>query len=133
NPGGARALRRSLRQVFGERPMTLIAGVLRDKDARAILAELVPAARRIILTRSSNPRSARPEDLRAALPATAAPAEVAASVPAALGLAAASGPHTVVCVAGSLSLVGDALRHLAGGSDKPCSIEKPAASMDSLY
>jgi dihydrofolate synthase/folylpolyglutamate synthase len=133
NPGGACALRQSLRQLFGEQPITLVTGVLRDKDARAILTELVPAAARIILTRSSNPRSASPEDLRAALPATRAPAELAASVPAALGLAAASGPHPVVCVAGSLSLVGDALRHLAGGSDKPCSVEKSADSMDPLY
>jgi hypothetical protein len=34
----------------------------------------------------------------------------------------------VICVAGSLFLIGDVLRYLAG-SDKPCSLEKGAASM----
>jgi hypothetical protein len=34
----------------------------------------------------------------------------------------------IICVAGSLFLVGDVLRHLAG-NDKPCSLEKGAASM----
>jgi hypothetical protein len=42
-------------------------------------------------------------------------------------------PRTaVVCVAGSLSLVGDVLRLASGGGDNPCSIEKPADSMGSL-
>jgi hypothetical protein len=39
----------------------------------------------------------------------------------------------VVCVAGSLFLVGDVLRHLGGEGDKPCPIEKGAASMKRLF
>jgi dihydrofolate synthase / folylpolyglutamate synthase len=132
NPGGARALARSLRTVFGERPATMIVGVLRDKDVRAILAELAPAAGRVVLTRSSNPRAADPEELRAQLPPGPLRVDVAPSVAAALALVPPSSADAVTCVAGSLSLVGDALRHLAGGSNKPCSVEKPAASMEPL-
>src|SRR5207244_9724832 len=64
NPDGARALAASLRDFFGDAPVTLVVGILRDKDARAILAELAPLARRLILTASSNPRAADPAALR---------------------------------------------------------------------
>jgi dihydrofolate synthase/folylpolyglutamate synthase len=126
NPGGARALARSLRDVFGAQPVTLVVGILRDKDARAILAELVPLAHRVILTRSSNARSADPAQLLAELPPGSPPAETAPSLPEALAAAPAATPIT--CVAGSLSLVGDALRHLRG-DDGPCPIEKSVASL----
>jgi hypothetical protein len=50
-------------------------------------------------------------------------------------LALASRPPTppIVCVAGSLFLVGEVLAHLAGDRDKPCPIENDAASMGSLF
>jgi hypothetical protein len=37
-----------------------------------------------------------------------------------------------VCVAGSLMLVGDALRHLDGG-DKPCPVENAVDSIKTLF
>jgi dihydrofolate synthase / folylpolyglutamate synthase len=132
NPGGARALARSLRTVFPERAIALVVGVLRDKDACGILAELAPVADRIVLTRSSDPRAADPAELRAVLPPGAPFAGLAATVSDALALARPRTVDAVTCIAGSLSLVGNALRHLAGGTDKPCPIEKPAASMESL-
>src|SRR5206468_1575804 len=52
NPGGARALVSSLRDYFGSTAVTFVVGILRDKDAPAILAELAPLARRLILTGS---------------------------------------------------------------------------------
>src|SRR5206468_944624 len=68
NPGGARALATSLRDHFGAAPVTFVVGILRDKDAPAILAELAPLAHRLILTASSNRRAADPAALRAAVP-----------------------------------------------------------------
>jgi dihydrofolate synthase / folylpolyglutamate synthase len=129
NPAGARALADSLREAFGRRPLTLITAVLRDKNARGILAELVPLAERVILTRSSSARSAEPGELRREIPEPGPPVEIAASVPDALELARRPSASAVTCVAGSLSLVGDALRHLQGGRDIPCPIEKGAASI----
>jgi dihydrofolate synthase/folylpolyglutamate synthase len=123
NPAGARALAQSLAAYFGDTPMTLVLGVLRDKDAAGIVAPLIGRARRVVLTASANPRAARPDDLRALVP-PALPVDVVPSV--AEALACAADPTVpLVCVAGSLSLVGDALRSLAG-DDKPCAVEIPA-------
>lgn len=133
NPGGAAALARSLREYFPDMPLTLVTAILADKDARGMFGELTPLARRVILTRSSNPRSADPADLRAALPPGAPAAEIAADAAQALAMAVTPDRAPITCVAGSLSFIGDVLRVLARGDDKPCSIEKGAASMEVLY
>ena len=129
NPAGAAALAASLGEWFGDTPLTLVFGALRDKDARGMLAALAPRARRLILTASSSPRAARPEALRHVVPHGVA-VELADSVPEALALAAREPRTPILCVAGSLSLLGDVLRITAG--DKPCPIEKAADSIDSL-
>ena len=47
---------------FGDTPMTLVLGVLRDKDAAGILgAARARCARRVVLTAPANPRAAAPE------------------------------------------------------------------------
>jgi dihydrofolate synthase/folylpolyglutamate synthase len=130
NPAGARALAASLQAYFGDAPTTLVVGVLRDKDAAGILRPLLARARRVVLTASASPRAAAPDDLRALVPATL-PAAVAPSISEALALAEEGARDPILCVAGSLALVGDALRHLAGG-DKPCPVEKPAVSIEPL-
>jgi dihydrofolate synthase/folylpolyglutamate synthase len=130
NPAGARALAASLQAYFGDAPTTLVVGVLRDKDAAGILRPLLARARRVVLTASASPRAAAPDDLRALVPATL-PAAVAPSIGEALALAEEGARDPILCVAGSLALVGDALRHLAGG-DKPCPVEKPAVSIEPL-
>jgi len=129
NPAGAAALAASLAEWFGDTPLTLVFGALRDKDARGMLAALAPRARRLILTASSSPRAARPEALRHVVPHGVA-VELADSVPEALALAAREPRTPILCVAGSLSLLGDVLRATAG--DKPCPTEKAADSIDSL-
>jgi dihydrofolate synthase/folylpolyglutamate synthase len=130
NPAGATALAASLDEMFPGRAITLVIGVLRDKDARGILGALAPRARRIILTRFSSPRSADPRELAALLPAGSSAAETAESIKDALTRAVGADGTSVVCVAGSVALLGDAMRELSGGRDKPCSIEKGTASMD---
>ena len=130
NPAGAAALAASLTEWFGDTPLTLVFGALRDKDAPGMLAALAPRARRLIFTASSSPRAARPEALRDAAPAGAA-VEIADSAPEALALAAREPRTPILCVAGSLSLLGDVLRATRG--DKPCPIEKAADSIDSLF
>lgn len=130
NPAGARALAGSLAAYFGEAPMTLVTGVLRDKDASGILGPLLARARRVVLTAFSSPRAVAPAELNSLLPPSL-PAAVAPSVREALALAEADSHSPILCVAGSLALAGDALRHLDGG-DKPCPVEKPAASMGPL-
>jgi dihydrofolate synthase/folylpolyglutamate synthase len=107
NPAGARALAASLRAYFPGRPVTFVIGILADKDARGILAALRPLAARIVLTASTNPRAADPAGLRALLPDVRV--DVAASPREALAGARPEEPDGLVCVAGSLSLIGDVL------------------------
>jgi dihydrofolate synthase / folylpolyglutamate synthase len=131
NPGGALALAHSLTAYFAGQPLTLVVGVSADKDAAGILRALAPLAERVILTAASNPRAAAPADLAAAMPPTAAAVQTAASVEEALTLAGAPPRTPVVCVAGSLFLVGDALRTLGAG-DQPCAVEKAGHGLDSV-
>lgn len=129
NPAGARALAASLATYFGDMPVTLVFGVLRDKDVPGILAPLLPRARRVILPAFGSPRAAAPADLRALLPA-ALDAGEAASVTEALARAEADPAAGLVCVAGSLALIGATLAHLDG--DSPCPVESSAVSMSPL-
>jgi dihydrofolate synthase / folylpolyglutamate synthase len=116
NPAGARALAASLRAYFPGRSVTFAIGVLVDKDAGGILSALLPLAARIVLTASGNPRAAPPEALRALLPGDL-PVEVASSPPEALARATAEAAGGIVCVAGSLSLIGDVLAAAGDGQD----------------
>ncbi len=110
NPDGAASLARFLAAppVAWTAPPAMLAGVLGDKDARAMLAVLAPAAGELVLTRPPHGRGRDPEELRPLLPAgTAARVEAdpAAALDRVLGAAAASGADTVV-VCGSIYLVG---------------------------
>jgi len=130
NPAGARALAASLATYFGEAPTTFVIGILRDKDAAGILAPLLARARRLVLTASASPRAASPADLRALAPPSL-PVSIAPSVAEALALAEGEGSTPILCVAGSLSVVGDALRTGPEG-DKPCPVENAADSIRTL-
>jgi len=130
NPAGARALAASLQTYFGDAPTTFVLGVLRDKDAAGILRALLGRAQRVVLTAFGSPRAAGPDELRALVPPRV-PVDVAPSVAEALARAESGGQAPVVCVAGSLALVGDALRHLDGG-DRPCPVENSTDSIGAL-
>jgi dihydrofolate synthase/folylpolyglutamate synthase len=131
NPAGASALAASLRQTFGSASLTLVLGISSDKNAAAMLAALVPLARRVVLTRAAVRRAADPEVLRRLIPATPATVQTAPSAADALALATAAPATDVVCIAGSLFLVGEVLA-LLGGGQTPCPIEDDAARIDSL-
>ena len=71
-----------------------------------MLALLVGRARQVIYTAAHSPRAVAPADLAARVPG----ATVAADVPAAVQQALAdAGPDDLVCVTGSLYVVGEAL------------------------
>jgi dihydrofolate synthase/folylpolyglutamate synthase len=113
NPGGAAALAASLQHLFPGARMTLVLGISADKDRAGILKALAPVATRLILTRAAHPRATPPADLAGALPPVDTPVAVEPDLSRALALALADPAAGVVCVAGSLFLVADALRWLA--------------------
>jgi dihydrofolate synthase/folylpolyglutamate synthase len=116
NPAGARALAASLSAYFPGRPVTFAIGILADKDAGGILSALSPLAARVVLTASGNPRAAAPGALRTLLPADL-PVEVVPTPAEALARATAGAGGGIVCVAGSLSLIGDVLAAAGDGQD----------------
>ena len=66
NPHGARALAAALREEFAFRRLVAVVGMMRDKDARGILAELEPAVDEVVLTAASSSRAMHVDDLAAA-------------------------------------------------------------------
>jgi dihydrofolate synthase/folylpolyglutamate synthase len=112
NPAGAAALATSLRHYFPRSRITLVLGVSADKDRAGILKALAPLATRVILTAAAHPRAAPPAELAGELPPAGGEVRVAASVADALAIALADPDADVVCVAGSLFLVADALTWL---------------------
>ncbi len=64
NPAGAAVLAAAVPALVGDRsPLVLVLSVLEDKDAAEMLAELLPLAERVVLTRCSNPRALPPGTL----------------------------------------------------------------------
>ena len=133
NPAGAQTLATSLKDAFGDRPKTLIVGISADKDRAGILKALAPAAARLILTVSTNPRATPPEELLALLPPTEVPVEMAPSVPEALALALSPPVTPIICVTGSLFTVAAVLAARNGGGDIPCEIERGSDRVESLF
>ena len=117
NPAGAATLRRALQQGFPRRRMILIFGVLDDKDYPAMVRRLFPLADRVILTR---PHSERALPLDVLLPVARRfhkVIELCTNPGDALRSALSrAGKEDLVCVAGSLYLVGEIKKiHQAGG------------------
>jgi dihydrofolate synthase / folylpolyglutamate synthase len=105
NPAGARALAAYLREIHPA-GVPIVIAVMRDKDAAGMLTALAPAATRVTATEAPNPRTTPAAALgtvaRAAAPGV--PVEVEPDPARALDAALAQAP--VVCVAGSIFLVG---------------------------
>jgi dihydrofolate synthase/folylpolyglutamate synthase len=105
----ARTLGRYLKTGLDGRAITLVVGILDDKPYREILSALVPHCRRVILTRPQIDRALPPESLIPATSELTADWRVIPNVAAAVSHAInSSKPDDVVCIAGSLYVVGEA-------------------------
>jgi dihydrofolate synthase/folylpolyglutamate synthase len=117
NPAGARVLAESLDEVLGgRRPRLAVIGVLEDKDAAGMLAELLPGFDRVLFTRSQNPRSLSPATLASlAEQLHGPPAEIVAEPREAVARARAlAGRDGAVVATGSIYLVADLVRERSG-------------------
>ena len=125
NPAAAEAVARYLAEYRRSNPSSrvhLVVGMMRDKDMRGFLAHMCPVADSLLLTRVDLPRAATVEELRAALPAAVPPSEVAPSVSEALDRARrTAAPRDLICVTGSLMLVGAVKAFLRGRALSPIS------------
>jgi dihydrofolate synthase/folylpolyglutamate synthase len=119
NPAGARALRAYLDE-FVSAPLTLVFGAMRDKALAEIGALLFPAARHLILTEPRSPRAAAAGELLRAVPTPAGSSTITLAPSSADALAIARAQARdggLVCVTGSLYLVGEVKQLLGGEGD----------------
>ncbi len=112
NPAGAWALRAALSERYPEQPLTFVFGVMRDKAVAEIARILFPLAARVIATRAENPRSADPEEIRAAGAATGVEVVCEPALATAVARARSLAGAGVIVVTGSIYVVGEALRVL---------------------
>jgi len=121
NLASARTLAKHLRTTYRGRSITMVVGILADKPYAKILASFAKVSTRMVLTRPTIDRALEPQQLRAALPPLSPPCRIIDTVGQAVAHAidTAAGDE-VVCIAGSLYVVGEAKAFLAG--EKPYTI-----------
>ncbi len=116
NPQGAAALADALRALHPGRPVELVFGVLSDKDHAGLLAALRPAVRRMHVLAPQTPRARPPADVQALARSLGIEADVHDTLDGAISCARrAASDGALVCIAGSLYLVGEA-RQLLGAA-----------------
>jgi dihydrofolate synthase/folylpolyglutamate synthase len=102
-----------LKTRFAHRDITLVVGILDDKPYEKMLALLVPACKKLILTRPIIDRALEPEALLPVVKPYAKETTIIPSVPDAVNHAIdTAGADEVVCIAGSLYVVGEARQML---------------------
>ncbi|MFH1019825.1 MAG: cyanophycin synthetase, partial [Pseudomonadota bacterium] len=116
NPAGVESLRDALLSEFRYDRLILVWACMADKDVAATLTAIAPLADRIIFTRPESERSATPEQLVAILAEEERGKAIGApTVAEALALAAdLAQSGDLICVTGSLYLVGAARKILLG-------------------
>ncbi|HBR58372.1 MAG TPA: hypothetical protein DEA22_13045, partial [Blastocatellia bacterium] len=109
NKGGARVLREYLEEII-TKPITLIFGVMKGKDAAEMAGEIFPKAEKIILTRPANSRAMSLPELRQISAESLSGKTIfeTESAEQAVKLAiSVTDPNDIILVTGSLYLVGE--------------------------
>jgi len=65
NPDGAKVLAKAVNQYLHSKRLTLVFGMLRDKDVNSVIREVQDLAHRIIVTKPNNDRAMEPWELAA--------------------------------------------------------------------
>lgn len=111
NPAGALVLARYLEEFLAshrDSRIILVWGMMQDKDHRAFIAPLLPFVSEIVLTQAGLARSAGVQELRSALAGWRKPVFDEPLPAEALQRARMrAAPRDLICVAGSLMLLGD--------------------------
>ena len=111
NPAAASALADYLMRADrspSSRPVVLVLGMMRDKDHRGFVEPLKGLVDEVVLTQADFPRAATAHELRASLEGLLPHLRVVPSLSDAMALARKlATPEGLVCVTGSLMLVGE--------------------------
>ena len=114
NPGAARILAQTWREVFGDQKPTLMLAVLSDKDLRGICEALAPIAESVLLPKIRSERAAAPGELAKifSVITPSLPCSITSTIGDALMLAREKPDPNLVT--GSLHFAGEVLAHLRG-------------------
>lgn len=111
NPDGAEKLRKTLDETFPDKEIVFVLGILRDKNMAEILKNLVRPENTVITVPPSSERAARSQELAGIVSARLV--EAAETIEEGIRKAKSfAAKDDVICIAGSLYLVGDARRIL---------------------
>ncbi|MFP3879359.1 MAG: bifunctional folylpolyglutamate synthase/dihydrofolate synthase [Dehalococcoidia bacterium] len=114
NVSSMRALVRNVRAYFGHKRTLLVFGTSTDKDVPGIVNELVSLSPRVIVTRALQSRAAAPSTLTDEFSKRGIHAETSQTVPEAISRALSeAGEADLVCVTGSLFVVGETLDYFS--------------------
>ena len=117
NMAAIRPLARFLSERFAGRYITLVSGILDDKAYPEMLGCLLPRCNRVILTQPKIDRAIPADALKKVAEKIIADVSVIPDVPSALNYAIrTSKPDHVICIAGSLYLVGEVKEAIETGS-----------------
>jgi dihydrofolate synthase/folylpolyglutamate synthase len=115
NPGAAHNLKEALNEYFQPAKSILVIGISSDKDIPGIVKELAPIFNVVIATRANSPRSAPPAVIAAEFAKQGIIAAINETVAGALAQAKTlAGPEDLICVTGSLYVVGEAIESVQG-------------------
>lgn len=109
NPAAAEELRATLERHFGGRRLTLILGILRDKDREGFCRALLPCASEVLTVRVTSERTTNPAELAEFCRRIAPKVPVHNANTLAAALEECGERDNVVVVTGSLFLVGETL------------------------
>lgn len=113
NTHGTRALKKALVELLPSKPITMVLGILSDKDYPGMMRDLLPLAKRVIITAPSYSRAANPEILAQEAQKYLNEVEIVTPISDALERARElTDTHGVICVAGSLYTIGEARDYL---------------------
>ncbi|NGZ61481.1 MAG: bifunctional folylpolyglutamate synthase/dihydrofolate synthase, partial [Nitrospira sp. LK265] len=111
NPAAAHVLAEYLKDFSIRHPTSrviLVWGMMRDKDRQGFIAPLLPFVSEIVLTQATLARSATVQELRATLHEWQGPVlEAVLPMDAMTAARSRAMPHDLICIAGSLMLLGD--------------------------
>lgn len=107
NPDGARVLRENLDQLYEEKKIVFLLGILQDKDVKTIVRTLIRFNDKVVVVAPLSTRAGKPEVVAREIQAEYV--ETANSISEGLERAKIlAGSDGVLCVAGSLYLIGTA-------------------------
>lgn len=110
NSDSATKLAQALAADYTYRRLWLVLGATADKNLSGIMGALLPLAHHTVVTQSSHPRAAPPEELAEIATRLGFNVEIAADVETAVAhVWQQAGPHDLICATGSIFIVGDLL------------------------